>query len=72
MFRQLATFCGSLLLDNGILFNRKEKVHFDFAENNVKRGAFIYRNGPEWTELPECTTGMDFYMWLLVLFMHFI
>ena len=30
------TFCESLLLDNGILFNRNEKVHFDFAENNVK------------------------------------
>ena len=26
-------------------------------------GAFVYRNGPEWTELPEWTTGMDFYMW---------
>ena len=23
-------------------------------------------------ELPEWTTGMDFYMWLLVLLMHFI
>ena len=35
---RLATsqFCGSLLLDNGILFNRKEKVHFEFAENNVE------------------------------------
>ena len=22
----------------------------------------VYRNGPEWTELPEWTTGMDFYM----------
>ena len=26
------------------------------------RGAFVYRNGLG-TELPECTTGMDFYMW---------
>ena len=25
-------------------------------------GAFVYRNGPECTELPEWTTGMDFYM----------
>ena len=22
-------------------------------------GAFVYRNGPEWAELPEWTTGMD-------------
>ena len=36
----------------------------------IRRGAFVYRNGPEWAELPEWTTGMDFYMWLLVLVMH--
>ena len=23
-------------------------------------GAFVYRNGPEWTELPEWTTGQKF------------
>ena len=23
---------------------------------NFKSGAFVYRNGPEWTELPEWTT----------------
>ena len=25
-----------------------------------RTGAFVYRNGPEWAELPEWTTGMDF------------
>ena len=30
------TFCGSLLLVNGIFIKGKETVHFDFAENNVK------------------------------------
>ena len=39
---------------------------------STRTGAFVYWNGPEWTELPELTTGMDFYMWLLVLLMHFI
>ena len=34
--RQLATFCESLLLVNGIFIKRKETAHFDFAENNVK------------------------------------
>ena len=34
-FRRLNTFWESLLLDNVIVFNRKE-VHYDWVENNVK------------------------------------
>ena len=35
-------------------------------------GAFVYRNGLEWAELPEWTTGMDFNMQPLVLLLYFI
>ena len=35
-FRRLATFCGSLLLVNGIFIKRKGTVYLNFAENNVK------------------------------------
>ena len=46
-----------------------------FAVSYVRnvRGRAMLPDGcvrlPEWTELPEWATGMDFYMWLL---MHFI
>ena len=37
-----------------------EKTYLD----NIDKisGAFVYRNGAQWTELPELTTGMDFYI----------
>ena len=37
-------------------------MYADIACHANLRGAFVYRNEPEWTELPEWTTGMDFYM----------
>ena len=35
-------------------------------------GALVYQNGPEWAELPEWTTEMDFNMQPLVLLLYFI
>ena len=51
------------------LLRLRTKLDCDL-ENVVKKCGCVRL--PEWSELPEWTTGMDFYMWLLVLLMHFI
>ena len=54
------------------IFNASLPVFFVFLCNKQNIQEIGCVRLPEWTELPEWTTGMDFYMWLLVLLMHFI